>query len=43
VKFTNVLLANKDTLVYKQSPEEIQKLLDTLQKSGIQMLRPPEP
>ena len=43
VKFTNLLLANKDTLVYKHSPEEIQKLLEMLEKSGIQMIRAPDP
>ncbi|OHB77412.1 MAG: hypothetical protein A2Z25_01245 [Planctomycetes bacterium RBG_16_55_9] len=43
VKFVNLLLAGKDTVVFDKTPDEIQSLLDTLQKSGIQIYKTPEP
>lgn len=35
VKFSNLLFTDKEKLVFEKTPEDIKKLLDTLQKSGI--------
>lgn len=35
IKFSNLLLAPKDTYVYAKSPEDIGKLLEALKKAGI--------
>lgn len=43
VKFTNILLAETNSLVFTKTPDEIKLLLDTLQKAGIQVYKVPEP
>ena len=43
VKFTNLLLADKDKLVFSKSPDEIVKLFDALQKAGVQVYLVPPP
>jgi hypothetical protein len=38
IKFTNILFAPKDTLIMNKTPDEIDKLLETIKKAGISEL-----